>query len=297
MKIKKLSFIGYLLGVLSTLLLSVAFFSLNQAGLGAIAVLPWLVFFLLLSLIILFRRSWKNGLLFIIVVFLCPFIYFNCKWQDLAGTKVFFHSFLILLYSFFFWYKKNSFKISVVVLILPMALGAFYIYKQEQNHRLIDDIPFQILRKVHRCLEENAKRQISSSQAKEVCSFDYTVHIPKSACTEMFKDEESRSLGITKYPIHGGARDGWGNKIPQNYDATRYTSVKLNGRKIQLENCQSDNVLTYKLVPNHNDLEYYDRRKQMELEDAMRKAINESSGENEIKIIMYNPKTGKTQNF
>ena len=297
METKKVSFISYLTGVFLTLLLSVGFFSLDQAELGAIVILHWLCFIFLLLMVILFRRSWKNGLLFTIVVFLCPLIYFNCKWQDLTGTKVFFSFCLVLLYSFFFWYRKNSFKISVVVLILPMALGAFYIYKQEQNHRLIDDIPFQILLKVHRCLEENAKRQISSIQAKEICSFDYTVHIPKSACIEMFKDEESRSLGITKYPIHGGARDGWGNKIPQNYDATRYTSVKLNGRKIQLENCQSDNVLTYKLVPNHNDLEYYDRRKQMELEDAMRKAINESSGENEIKIIMYNPKTGKTQNF
>lgn len=297
MKIKKLSFISYLTGVFLTLLLSVGFFSLDQAELGAMYILPWLGFFLLLSLIILFRRSWKNGLLFTIVVFLCPLIYFNCKWQDLTGTKVFFSFCLVLLYSFFFWYRKNSFKISAVVLILPMALGAFYIYKQEQNHRLIDDIPFQILLKVHRCLEENAKRQISSSQAKEVCSFDYTVHIPKSACIEMFKDEESRSLGITKYRIHGGARDGLGNKVPQNYDATRYTSVKLNGRKIQLENCQSDNILTYKLVPNHDDLEYYDRRKQMELEEAMRRTINEGSNEDNINIIMFNFKTGKMQNF
>ncbi len=290
-----LSFIGYLFGSSLILMLSIAFFSLNQAGLGALAALPWLVIFALFALIVLFCRSWKSGILFTIILVLCPFIYSYCKWVDWVGTKIILSSFLLLLYSFFFWYRKNSFKISFMVIIIPMFLLASYVYKREQNHRLIDNIPFQILLKVHKCLEENAKQQLSLNDAREVCSFDYIVQIPKSACLEMFKNEEARKLGITKYPIHGGARDGWGNKLPQDYDTTRYTSVKLNGEKIQLENCRWNNTLLYKLIPNQDDLEYYERRKEMEAEENMMRAINEGGGG--INIIMYNPKTGKTQKF
>lgn len=265
--------IGYLLGSFLVFMLSIGFFSLRHAGLEAMMILPWLAIFALFALIILFYRSWKNGILFTIILVLCPFVYSYCKWVDWTGTKITVSSFLLLLYSSFFWYRKNSFKISFVIIIIPMFLLASYVYKREQNHRLIDRIPFQISLKIHRCLEENAKQQLSLNDAREACSFDYIVQIPKSACLEMFKNEEARELGITKYPIHdgAGARDGWGNKLPQDYETTRYTSVKLNGEKIQLENCKWNNTLLYNLIPNQDDLEYYERRKEMEVKKEIKK--------------------------
>ena len=274
MKAKQiLSVLSYITGTFFVLLSAIAFFSLEQAELGAVAILPLVGIFVLFSLIILFRRSWKNGIIYMIVLFLSPFVYFNCKWEGWLGTKVFFSAFLLLLYSFFFLHRKNSFKISCIGLVLPMSLLALYIYNQEQYHKLIDNIPFQIVHQVHQCLEQNAKKQLPVREAQKFCQFDYSISLPKGACLEMFKDPVAQKSGITKYPIHGGARDGWGNKLPQ-YGATRVSSVRLNGKATRLENCQSDNILTYNIIPDQGDMEYYKRRKQFELEESMRRILN-----------------------